>query len=122
MTSGVLAILFGSRSAEASLLHLYHYGETYGRAVAADMDISLVSVQRQLGKFETAGVLVSKLSGRTRLYSWNPKSVVAKRVEELVKVAYEGIPLRRRAEIFAERRRPRAKGKPVIDSFRSTPH
>ena len=116
MDSGVLAILFGSRAAEAGLLHLYHYGETYGRAIAADLEISLVSVQRQLEKLESAGVLVSKLVGRTRLYTWNPRSVVAKRVEDLVKVVYDGIPLRRRTQIFAQRRRPRAKGKPVVTS------
>jgi plasmid stabilization system protein ParE len=111
MNESSLSILFGSRAAEAVLLHLLHYGETYGRAAAADMEASLESVQRQLDKFERAGVLVSKLAGRTRLYSWNEKSPIAARVRDLVKVVYDAIPLRRRAQIFQVRRRPRAKGK-----------
>lgn len=114
MNSGVLAELFGSRAAEAVLLHLFHYGESYGRAVSADMSVSLDSVQRQLDKFERSGVLVSKRQGRTLIYSWNLKSRVAKRLKDLVAVVYEGIGLDRRQEIFHTRRRPRAKGKPVI--------
>ena len=43
-----LADILGSASAEAALLHLYHYGESYGRAVAADFGVSLDSVQKQL--------------------------------------------------------------------------
>ena len=112
--SDVLAELLGSRAAEAALLHLYHHGETYGRAVAADMGVSLLPVQRQLDKFERLGVLVSREAGRTRLYQWNPKSLIAKKVEELVKVSYEGMPLTLRQSRFAQRRRPRAKGKPVL--------
>lgn len=111
MIESSLAILFGSRGAEAVLLHLLHYGETYGRAVAADMEISLESVQRQLDKFERAGVLISKLSGRTRLYTWNEKNLLAIRVRDLAKVVYNAIPIRKRTQIFATRRRPRAKGK-----------
>lgn len=114
MNPGVLAEVFGSRAAEAALLHLYHHGETYGRAAAGDMEVSLLSIQRQLDKFERLGVLVSREVGRTRLYQWNPKSVVAKRVEDLVKTIYEGIPLTERQVRFAKRRRPRAKGKIVI--------
>lgn len=113
MDSGVLAELFGSRAAEAVLLHLYHYGESYGRAVSADLEVSLDSVQRQLNKFERSGVMVSKRQGRTLLYSWNPKSRVAKRLKDLVAVVYDGIPLDRRQKMFHTRRRPRAKDKPI---------
>ena len=111
MNSGILAELFGSRAAEAALLHLYHYGESYGRAVSADLEISLDSVQRQLDKFERSGVLISKKHGRTLLYTWNPKSRVASRLKDLVAVVYDGIPLDRRQILFQKRRRPRGKGK-----------
>ena len=111
MNSGVLAELFGSRAAEAALLHLYHYGESYGRAISSDLEISLDSVQRQLDKFERSGVLVSKKQGRTLLYTWNPKSRVASRLKDLVAVVYDGIALERRQILFQTRRRPRGKGK-----------
>ena len=104
--------LFGSRAAEAALLHLYHYGESYGRAISSDFEISLNSVQRQLEKFENAGVLVSKRQGRTLLYSWNPKSGLTEAVKGLVAVVYERIPLEKRPVVFPTRRRPRRKDKP----------
>jgi hypothetical protein len=114
MNQTALGDLFGSRAAESVFLHLFHYGETYGRAVSSDFSISLDSVQRQLEKFQGAGVLVSKRLGRTIVYTWNPKNRLAAKVKDLVALVYEGIPMKRRAELFAERRRPRAKDKPVI--------
>jgi len=81
-----LADILGSASAEAALLHLYHYGESYGRAVAADFGVSLDSVQKQLDKFERAGLLICKRQGRTLVYNWNPKSRAASRLRELVAV------------------------------------
>jgi hypothetical protein len=77
-------------------------------------NISLDSVQRQLEKFQNAGVLVSKSQGRTLLYTWNPKSRMASRLKEMVAVSYEAIPLSEREKVFVERRRSRAKDKPVV--------
>jgi DNA-binding transcriptional ArsR family regulator len=114
MNSTALGELFGSRAAESILLHLFHYGETYGRAVSADFKISLDSVQRNLDKFERAGVLICKKQGRTLIYNWNPKSRLSKRLKDLVEVVYEGISLDARQVIFATRRRHRAKDKPII--------
>lgn len=114
MISTALADLFGSRSMEAVLLHLFHHGETYGRAVSRDLQVSLDSVQRQLDRLERSGALVSKRQGRTLVFTWNPKSRLAKRLRDLVAVVHEGIPLEAREQIFSERRQPRAKDKPVI--------
>ena len=75
---------------------------------------SLDSVQRQLEKFHRAGVLVSKRQGRTIVYTWNPKARLSEKMRDLVGLVFDGIPLKTRAEMFAERRRPRAKDKPVI--------
>lgn len=109
-----LADLTGSRAAEAVLLHIFHYGESYGRAISSDLKVSLDSVQRQLEKFENNGLLVCKRQGRTLIYTWNLKMRSAKRLRELVEVAYEGIPLPENERIFPIRRRPRSKDKPVI--------
>ena len=106
--------LFGGRAAEAVLLHLFHYGESYGRAVARDFAVSLDSVQRQLDRFERSGVLVCKRQGRTLVYAWNPKSRLASRLRDLVAVIHEGLSLQAKEEIFCERRLPRTKDKPVI--------
>lgn len=114
MKLSLLADLLGSRAAEAALLHLFHHGETYGRAVSKDFNVSLDGVQKQLEKLAGLGILVSKWQGKTLVYSWNPKSRAASRLKDLVAVAYEGLSSQIREEKFAVRRRPRSKDKPII--------
>ncbi len=106
--------MFGSRAAEAVLLHLFHHGELYGRAVSSDFVISLESVQRQLEKFERAGVLVSVRHGRTIVYSFNPRARAAARLRDLVAVYYDVMSLEAKEQRSAIRRRHRAKDKPII--------
>jgi hypothetical protein len=112
----ILADLLGGSAAEAVVLHLFHYGESYGRAIASDFGVSLDSVQKQLDKLEKTGILVSKWQGRTLVFTWNPKSRAASRLKDLVAVAYDGISPELSAEKFATRRGPRTKDKPVIYS------
>lgn len=116
MEMTVLGEVFGGRAAEAVLLHIYHYGESYGRAIASDFDITLFPIQRQLDKFEKAGVLVCKKQGKTLIFTWNAKSRFAKRMKSLVEVVYEGMSLEEREQRFPVRRRPRSKDKPIIYS------
>lgn len=111
-----LSDLLGSLAAEAVLLHLFHHGDTYGRAAASDFGVSLDSVQKQLDKLERTGILISKRQGRTLIYNWNPKSRAASRLKDLVAVAYDGIPAEISAERFSIRRNHRSKDKPVIYS------
>ena len=107
--------ILGSKTAQKIFFHLYHYGETYPSAVAKDFKISLGQVQRQFDRFEEAGIIISKLSGRTRIYQFNKKQgAVVNSFIELVKVFYEAIPVREKEQIFHTRRRPRRKGKQVI--------
>jgi hypothetical protein len=114
MKTSILADLFGGVAAEAVLLHLFHYGHSYGRAAARDMGVALDGVQKQLDKFERCGVLVAQSQGRTLVYYWNPKSGLAGKLKEIVGMIYDAIPLERRQEIFATRHRPRGRGKPVL--------
>ncbi len=114
MISTTLQDLFGGKAAEAVLLSLFHYGESYGRAIARDFEVSLDSVQRQLDRFERSGALVCKRQGRTLVYSWNPKSRVASRLRDLIGVIYDGLGNEAKQHLFAERRQPRSKDKPVI--------
>ena len=114
MISTALQDLFGGKAAEAVLLALFHQGEAYGRSVARDFAVSLDAVQRQLDRFERSGALVCKRQGRTLVYSWNPKSRLASRLRDLTGVAYDSLDPQARQRIFAIRRQPRAKDKPVI--------
>ncbi|MEK6706962.1 MAG: ArsR family transcriptional regulator [Bdellovibrionota bacterium] len=106
--------IFGNRTAERVLLHVFHYGGIYASAIAHDYQTAINPMKLQLERFENAGVLVSKEMGRTRVYSFNPKSPLTSPVIELIKIVYESIPSKEREQLFKIRRRPRRKGKPVL--------
>jgi predicted transcriptional regulator len=110
----VLSKIFGNETAEKVLLHVFHYGQIHASAVAQDHGVALTPVLRQLNRFEEAGVLVSKMVGKSRLYQFNPKSPFAAPVQLLVKIVYESMPMETRESLFGVRRRPRRKGKPVL--------
>ena len=69
----------------------------------------------QFGIFTVGDVTTDPTTGTTVSEHERIKGTIAiaKKVEELVKVSYEGMPLALRQSRFAARRRPRAKGKPV---------
>ncbi len=110
----MLEKILGSDTAMKIMFHLVHYGEIYPSAVAKDYQIALSAVQRQFERFEDAGILVSKLMGKTRVYQLNKKSPVAKPFLDLIKVYYNSLSLDDKEKIFSVRRRPRRPGKPVI--------
>jgi len=110
----MLAKFLGSRVAEYVLLALYHYNEAHAALLARDSGFALSAVQSRLQRFENAGLLVSKMAGRTRLYLFNPKSPYTTPVKSLVQVAYETLPLKDREKLFCSRSRPRRPGKPVV--------
>jgi hypothetical protein len=106
--------ILGSDIAMKIMLHLTHYGEIYPSAVARDYQVSLSGTQKQFERFEEAGILVSKLVGKSRVYFFNKKSPATKPFMDLVKIYYDGLSLEDKEKIFASRRRPRRPGKPVI--------
>lgn len=110
----MIEILLGNKTAAKIMIQLYHYEELYPRRIAADCNVPVSAVQRQFEKFENAGLLVSKLVGKTRIYSFNKKSAYCKAFLELIKIEYDSIPFTEKENIFVTRARPRRKGKPVI--------
>ncbi|WP_271254350.1 hypothetical protein [Pseudanabaena sp. Chao 1811] len=80
----MLKELFGGKTPEQVLLYLENYEEGYGKAIADTFEISLSSVQKQLQKFEDSGLLVSRLVGKTHLYTWNPRSPFVDPVRNLL--------------------------------------
>lgn len=109
-----LKALFGNRTAAKLMLYLFHHGEAYATGVAKDLGIALSPVQRQLERFEVGGLLVSKMIGNTRVYSFNPKQPATKKLKALIQVFYEAMSLNERQRLFSTRRRPRRRGKPVV--------
>ena len=110
----VLEALFGNRTAAKLMLYLFHYGEAYATGLAKDLGFALSPVQRQLEKFEAAGLLTSKMVGNTRVYSFNPRQPATKKLKELIQVFYEAMSMQERERLFPTRRRPRRRGKPVV--------
>lgn len=110
----MLEKILGSQTAMKIMLHLIHYGEIYPSAVAKDYHISLSAVQKQFERFEDAGILISKLVGKTRVYLFNKKYSMTPPFIDLIKTYYQGLSLEDKEKIFAERRRPRRAGKPVV--------
>lgn len=106
--------ILGSETAMKIMLHLIHYGEIHPSGVAGDYKISLSAVQKQFKRFEDAGILVSKLVGKSRVYFFNKKSPTVKPFIDLIKVYYDGLSLEDKEQLFANRRRPRRPGKPVL--------
>ena len=110
----MLDLLFGNATAEKVLLYIQRYEEGYAKAIADTFDdVSLSMVQQQLARFERAGLLVSVLKGRTRLFLWNPRYPFLSDVRSLLGKALRLLPATERRRYFSQRRRPRRSGKPA---------
>jgi DNA-binding transcriptional ArsR family regulator len=110
----VLEGLFGNATSEKVLLYLEQYGEGYATRIADTFEgVSVSMVQAQLERFENAGLLVSLMKGRTRLFTWNPRYAFREEVRALLRKALRALPEHERRRYFSERRRPRRTGKPL---------
>jgi predicted transcriptional regulator len=69
----MLEALIGSKIRERVLFYLVSRKEGYAREIAEFYQSSLSPVQHQLDRLESGNVLVSRLSGKTRVYSFNPR-------------------------------------------------
>jgi DNA-binding transcriptional ArsR family regulator len=104
--------LFGSVSAEKVFYYLLVYEKGYATKISALIGLSLNSVQKQLIKFEEAGILVSFLEGKTRLFTWNPRYPFLLELKALIDKAFQYLPETEKTKYFQERTRPRRTGKP----------
>jgi DNA-binding transcriptional ArsR family regulator len=102
--------LFGNPTAAKVLTFVAMNRESYAQELADRFGLSLSTVQNQLLRLAEGGVLVAVERGRTRLYSLNPRFVVARDLEAMLRRAVEFMPDRER-DRYVARRRPRARGK-----------
>ena len=106
--------IFGNATAEKVLLYLEQFEEGYALGIARAFDDLPVSmVQRQLERLEAASILVSKLQGRTRVFTWNPRFAFEGELRALLRKALKLLPAAERERYFVARRRPRRAGKPL---------
>ena len=69
----MLEPLFESESKNRSSSMSSTHGESYPREIARSLGLYVNTVQYQLLKLESDGVLYSKLKGRVRLFGFNPR-------------------------------------------------
>jgi hypothetical protein len=109
----MLEPLLGSLNAERVVLFVFARNQAYASEIASFYNTDLYGIQRQLEKFENGGVLVSKMVGRTRVYSFNPRYAFLKEIHLLLERALEYFSTEERERLLMIRRRPRRKGKPL---------
>jgi DNA-binding transcriptional ArsR family regulator len=111
-TQTTLESLFGGQAAAKVLLFIQNYGEGYASWIAKTFEMPVSEVQKQLKKFEEAGVLVSRMVGTSRVYTWNPRDPALDGLRQLLKSTLDyGISDDRLKKYFRQRRRPRRQGK-----------
>ena len=105
--------LFGGRNRTSVLLATRMLGETYPSELAAMLDLRLFSVQSILASLEREGITISRLLGRTRRVTLNPRYFASKELDALLwKVGKQDTALQQ--ALASRRRRPRRAGKPGL--------
>lgn len=113
-TQATLEALFGGKAAVRVLLFIENYGDGYASRIARTFDMPLSEVQKQLRKFEQAGILVSRMVGTSRIYTWNPLDSALEGLKELLQETLEkGIPEKTLQQYYRQRQRPRRQGKEI---------
>ena len=105
--------LFGSRNRTALLLAVSLLGDTYPTELAEILSVRLYTVQSILSDLEREGVVVSRLLGRTRRISLNPRYFAHRELANLLsKLGQQDVALQQ--SLAARRRRPRRVTKPGL--------
>ena len=110
----VLEAIFGNRTAAWVLLFLQFYGEGHALRIAKTFDFGLNMTQRQLKRLEEEGVLVSRLVGNIRLFSFNDRNPTVRNLKELLEAELKLLPNEQVQHYFRERQRPRQSGKALV--------
>lgn len=109
----MLEPIIGSRIRELILIYLAGRKMGYGREIASFCGVSLSPVQNQLDRLENGNVLVSSSSGKTRVYSFNPRYPFLKELTQLLDKAITFLPKEKQDQLLLIRKRPRRKDKPL---------
>jgi hypothetical protein len=109
----MLESILGSVNKERVLFFIYARGEGYPRDMARFFSTDLTPIQRQLEVLERGGLLVSRLAGRTRLYTFNTGYPLLQEVKALLGKAISFLPQDEQDRLLLARQRPRRSGKPL---------
>ena len=88
--------------------------------IARTFGLSASQVSKQLTKFESAGVLVSRSIGKTRVYYWNERNPLVGDVRRVLQNALERLPERRDSTVLPRANAaPTSQGKVDVSPIRS---
>jgi len=106
--------IFGSLSRERILTFIAAREQGYALEIVEFWGCPDRPIKRELNRLESDGVLVSKPFGRTVVYSMNPRFFLRNELITLLLKIIESYPPEWKEKLLYNRRRPRAKGKPVV--------
>ena len=109
----MLEALFGNSTIEKILFTLLVYGEGYALGIAKSFNAPVNRIQQQLRRLENGGIVASRLIGKVRIYSLNPRYPFLKELQAFLTKAYEFIPEKEKEAYYRKRTRPRRAGKPL---------
>lgn len=108
----VLGGIFGNRSAVQVLLFLEAYGSGHASRIADTYGVSLNGIQRQLRRLEVAGVLVSRMVGKSRVFEFNTRIPSVRNLRAFLATELDSLPEPEVRAYYRQRQRPRREGKP----------
>lgn len=108
----MLESLLGNSTIEKILFTLESFDQAYPTGLSKIFNIPVNGIQQQLERLENGSVVVSIMTGRTRLYQFNPRYPFLKELRALIKKAMEFLPEKEIQIYYKRRTRPRKKGKP----------
>ncbi len=105
--------LFGNPVIEKIFFTISVYNESYALGLAKTFDEPVNKFQQQLKRLEEGGIIVSRLVGRVRIYTFSPRYAFVKELKALISKAYEFVPETEKKRFYSKRTRPRRAGKPL---------
>jgi predicted transcriptional regulator len=99
--------LLGNETAERVLLYLAVNDEGYLQQLSLALGIAPSVVLKQVRRLEASGILVSRMIGRSRVYSFNPRFALKPELLSLLKKAFSLLPPKEREPFESTRMRPR---------------
>jgi hypothetical protein len=106
--------LFGSLSRERILAFIAAREQGYAGEIIAFWKCPDRPIKRELNRLESDGVLIAKSYGRTISYTMNPRFFLRKELTALLLKIIDAYPPDWKEKLHFNRRRPRAKGKPIV--------
>ncbi len=104
--------LFGNIMIERIFFFLATYGEGYPLGMARTFGVSVNRIQQQLKRLENNGIVASRLMGKVRLYTFNPRYPFLRELRQLIESSYKFLPDSEKEKFYRRRTRPRRAGKP----------